>query len=79
MSENTVERENKSLHLIPVLLIEASLFCIPFLANASDSLWHWVNDQGPSFLLFLVLGWGPWPMMAVVVFFYLRWLVMRND
>ncbi|HBF33816.1 TPA: hypothetical protein DDW35_04565 [Candidatus Sumerlaeota bacterium] len=62
-----------------VLIVEVLLFCLPFLVQVSDNQWHWVNDQGPSFLFFLLFGWAPWPIMLVVVIVYLRYLLMRDN
>jgi hypothetical protein len=62
-----------------VLIVEVLLFCLPFLVQVSANQWHWVNDQGPSFLFFLLFTCAPWPIMVVVAIVYLRYLLMRNN
>lgn len=59
------------------LAIEAFLFCVPFLASISERRWHWVDDQGPSFLVYLLLGYGAWALMVVVAIAYLWQLSKR--
>jgi hypothetical protein len=57
-----------------VLLMEGLFFCSPFVLVASNALWHWVDDQAPSYLLAMMLVWGRWPMMALAVITALvRW------
>lgn len=37
---------------------ESVLLAMPFLVSFTENRWHWVNDQGPSFLIALILVWG---------------------
>jgi uncharacterized membrane protein YkvI len=53
-----------------VLLAEVLLLSIPFMVNATENAWHWVDDQGPSFLAYLALSYGALALMVVVPIIY---------
>lgn len=77
MSEQKNTRSTEMPRLGIALAIEVFLFCVPFLANISEHQWDWVDDQRPSFLVYLLLVYGAWALMVVVAIAYLLHLSVR--
>jgi ABC-type anion transport system duplicated permease subunit len=77
MSELSRKILKEAPRLGAVLLVEAVLFAIPFIINATENAWHWVDDEGPSFLVYLALGYGAVALLVIVPIVYILSLFMR--
>lgn len=67
----------KILTILGVLLLEVILWFFPYAMNWSENKWRWVNDEGPSFLVYLVLGWGSRVLFFIILIVLAIMLIIR--
>jgi hypothetical protein len=77
MRESSKGIRREARRLGAVLLAEALLLSIPFIVNATENAWHWVDDEGPSFLAYLTLSYGAIGLMVLVPIAYVLSLFIR--
>jgi hypothetical protein len=60
-----------------VLLAEGFLWVVPYMLNATEQSWHWVNDQGPSFLVWIGSYYLSRALLVIVPLIYVITLIRR--
>lgn len=60
------------------LLVECFLWFFPDLLAATENRYNWVNDEGFSFLVYLVLGWGSRALFFILPVLFVVFLVLTT-